>query len=71
MAMNEYKRGDTLQVMIESATIDGAGVARVDGRVVFVPGALPGETCTVRIAHIGRSAVLQSCCGQTARLRIA
>ena len=55
--MNEYKRGDTLQVMIESATIDGAGVARVDGRVVFVPGALPGETCTVHIAHIGRSAV--------------
>ena len=55
--MKELKRGDTLQVTIEDATVDGTGIARVDGQVVFVPGALPGELCRIRIAHIGRSAV--------------
>ena len=55
--MRELHRGDPLQVSIETATIDGSGVARVDGQVVFVPGALPGEGCSVRIAHVGRSAV--------------
>ena len=52
--MKELKRGDTLQVTIEAATVDGTGIARVDGQVVFVPGALPGERCSVRIAHVGR-----------------
>ena len=55
--MSELHRGDTLQVSIETATIDGSGIARADGQVVFVPGALPGERCSVRIAHVGRSAV--------------
>ena len=55
--MSELHRGDPLQVSIETATIDGSGVARVDGQVVFVHGALPGERCSVRIAHVGRSAV--------------
>lgn len=55
--MSELHRGDPLQVSIETATIDGSGIARVDGQVVFVPGALPGEGCSVRIAHVGRSAV--------------
>ena len=55
--MSELHRGDPLQVSIETATIDGSGVARVDGQVVFVPGTLPGERCSVRIAHVGRSAV--------------
>ena len=55
--MSELHRGDLLQVSIETATVDGSGIARVDGQVVFVPGALPGERCSVRIAHVGRSAV--------------
>ena len=55
--MSELQRGDPLQVSIETATVDGSGVARVGGQVVFVPGALPGERCSVRIAHVGRSAV--------------
>ena len=46
--MKECKRGETLQVTIETATADGTGIARVDGQVVFVPGALPGEVCTHR-----------------------
>ena len=46
--MSELHRGDPLQVSIETATVDGSGVARVDGQVVFVPGTLPGEGCSVR-----------------------
>ena len=72
--MSELHRGDPLQVSIETATIDGSGVARVDGQVVFVPGALPGERCSVRIAHVGRSAVfaqLLSVLTPTAWSRIA
>lgn len=56
-SMNECKRGAVLTVSVESATIDGNGIARVGGQVVFIPGALPGEVCSIRIAHIGRSAV--------------
>ena len=55
--MSDFKRGDSLTVTIESATIEGAGVARVDGQVLFVAGALPGEQCTVRIEHIGNRAL--------------
>ena len=47
--MSELHRGDPLQVSIETATIDGSGVARVDGQVVFVPGALPDERCSVTL----------------------
>ncbi len=55
--MSDFKRGDSLTVTIESATIEGAGVARVDGQVLFVAGALPGEQCTIRIEHIGNRAL--------------
>ena len=55
--MNECKRGAVLTVRIDSATIDGSGIARINGQVVFIPGALPGETCRIRIAHVGRSAI--------------
>jgi 23S rRNA (uracil1939-C5)-methyltransferase len=37
---------------VDSLTHDGRGVAHVDGRVVFVPGALPGEE--VRIERVRR-----------------
>ena len=49
--MSELHRGDPLQVSIETATIDGSGVARVDGQVVFVPGALPGETVEAELVR--------------------
>jgi 23S rRNA (uracil1939-C5)-methyltransferase/tRNA (uracil-5-)-methyltransferase len=38
-----------LEVEIESLTNLGAGVARVDGWVVFVPFALPGERVRCRV----------------------
>ncbi|MEP7061663.1 MAG: 23S rRNA (uracil(1939)-C(5))-methyltransferase RlmD [Betaproteobacteria bacterium] len=36
-------------VIIESLDQEGRGVARVDGKAVFVEGALPGETVTIEI----------------------
>lgn len=36
-------------VTIEDLTVEGQGVGRIDGQVVFVEGALPGDTVRVRI----------------------
>ena len=54
--MSELKRGNRYTVTIDAATIEGAGIARIDGQVVFVSGALPGEQCEIRIVHIGKRA---------------
>jgi 23S rRNA (uracil1939-C5)-methyltransferase len=37
------KRGDELELTIDSLAFGGAGVARTDGYVVFVQGAVPGD----------------------------
>src|SRR6201747_2786505 len=37
------QRGDELELTIDSLAYGGAGVARLDGYVVFVSGALPGD----------------------------
>ncbi|HSF78323.1 MAG TPA: TRAM domain-containing protein, partial [Steroidobacteraceae bacterium] len=36
--------GEPVRMQVASLTHDGRGVARVDGKTVFVDGALPGET---------------------------
>ena len=43
--------------MIDGYASDGAGVARLDGMVVFVQGGIRGEACDVRLTHVGRSAL--------------
>lgn len=40
---------DPLEVTVEGFTHGGEGVARVEGKAVFVPGSLPGERVVVRI----------------------
>jgi 23S rRNA (uracil1939-C5)-methyltransferase len=45
-------RGERLELTIDSLANGGAGVARRDGYVVFVSGALPGDTV---LAEIGKS----------------
>jgi len=45
----------TQEVDITDLTHDGRGVAHVDGKAVFVAGALPGERAVVRIASRHRS----------------
>ncbi|MEG0764593.1 MAG: 23S rRNA (uracil(1939)-C(5))-methyltransferase RlmD [Pseudoflavonifractor sp.] len=46
-----------LRLTPEGYASDGAGVARLDGRVIFVAGGLRGEPCTVKIDKVGRSAI--------------
>jgi len=40
---------ELIQLQIEDLAYGGSGVGRRDGRVVFVPGTIPGETVEVRI----------------------
>ena len=47
----------TQRLHIESYASDGAGVSRLDGAVVFVKGAVRGETCQVYLDKVGRSAI--------------
>lgn len=46
------RSGDELELTIESLAFGGAGVARLDGYVVFVQGAIPGDTVK---AVVGKS----------------
>ena len=41
--MEKLEKNRIVECGVEGWSHDGAGVARVDGRAVFVPGALPGE----------------------------
>ena len=49
------KVNDVCRLIIEGYTADGAGVARLDGIVVFVQGGVRGEECDVRIEKVGRT----------------
>ena len=49
------RKNETYSVEITGLTAEGAGVARIDGQVVFVPGVIPGERCEIRIDHVGRT----------------
>lgn len=42
---------DVQRLAVDSLAYGGDGVARWDGRVVFIPGALPGDMVTARIAQ--------------------
>jgi len=44
-------------VTVEGFSFDGGGVARIGGRAVFIPGALPGETWDIRIHKVTATAV--------------
>ncbi len=49
------KNNDTLSVQITGYTSDGEGVARHEGEVIFVPHAIAGETCKIRIVNVGKT----------------
>ena len=49
------KRGEELEVTIESLAYGGAGVGRSDGFVVFVRGALPGDRVRAQVGKSKRS----------------
>ena len=44
-----HREGELLSLRITGYDSEGAGVARLDGQVVFVQGALRGEDCLARI----------------------
>ena len=46
------KAGQTIKTHIVSINAQGQGVAKIDGYVVFVDDALPGEDCTIRITKV-------------------
>lgn len=46
------RRGDQLELKIDSIAFGGAGIARLDGYVVFVQGGIPGDTV---LAEVGKS----------------
>jgi len=57
------KRGDLIEVTIESAAFEGTTVARLDGLVVFVPFGVPGDRVQARIVRKRRKyleAVIES-----------
>ncbi len=49
--------GGVYRLRIEGYASGGEGVARLEGMVVFVRGALRGEVCDVRLTKVGRSAL--------------
>jgi 23S rRNA (uracil1939-C5)-methyltransferase len=49
------RRGDTLELTVSSLAFGGAGVARRDGYVVFVAGALPGERVRAEVGKAKRA----------------
>ncbi len=48
-------RGDQLELEIDSLAFGGAGVARLDGYVVFVQGAIPGDHVRARVGKSKRA----------------
>lgn len=54
--MNGVQEQKVYSLAIDGYAADGSGVARLEGRVVFVKGAIRGERCDVRLEKVGRSA---------------
>ena len=48
------QKNDYIEAVFEDLTHDGAGVAKVDGYPVFVPGGLPGERAKIKIIKVNK-----------------
>ena len=55
--MIELKKNQIVQVHIEAYSSEGHGVCRVEGRAVFVPGAIVGEKWEIRLVKVTNTAV--------------
>ena len=49
------KKNEIYEAMICDYTAEGQGVAKIDGWAVFVPNAVAGETCRIRIEKVGKT----------------
>ena len=52
MKTPQVKNKELINIHIESLNSEGQGVGRVNGYVVFVVGALPGETCRAQVFKV-------------------
>ena len=50
--MAELEKNQLHTVTVEGYSSEGMGIARIDGQVVFIHGAVRGEICTVRILKV-------------------
>lgn len=48
-------KNDICKVKIEGYSSEGQGIARVDGYVIFVKGAISGEVCNIKILKAGKT----------------
>ncbi|AZA11570.1 class I SAM-dependent RNA methyltransferase [Corynebacterium gerontici] len=48
----ELQRGQGVTLQIDDLAYGGEGIAHLDGRVIFVQGGLPGDTCTARLTQV-------------------
>lgn len=51
------KKNEVFTAEITGCTSEGLGVARYEDRAVFVKGAIPGETCEIKIVKVTKTAV--------------
>lgn len=49
------EKGNRYTAEITGCTTEGAGIARIDGIVVFVPNTLEGETCEIEVLKVKKS----------------
>lgn len=57
-APKPVKAGDEIEVTIEAVASKGDGIAKVDGFVIFVPGASVGEKIKIRVTEVKRSCAI-------------
>lgn len=48
-------QGDVLSLVVERPAVGGPMIARADGQIVLVTGAIPGERVQARIDRVARS----------------
>jgi 23S rRNA (uracil1939-C5)-methyltransferase len=51
------KRGEQFQITIDKLAFGGKGIARIDNRVIFVNGGIPGDLAEIRIRKVKKNYV--------------
>ncbi|XFA74399.1 23S rRNA (uracil(1939)-C(5))-methyltransferase RlmD [Thermosynechococcaceae cyanobacterium Okahandja] len=73
--MSTWQQGAVLELTIDTLNHTGSGVGRWQGRVVFVPDAVPGDRLRVRLQHVkpqyAHSVLLEVLAPSPARVRSA
>ena len=50
--MDDMKKNEVYRVTIEGYSSEGLGIARLDGRVIFVHGGIAGEECDIHVMKV-------------------